>query len=133
MARVRRTVTVTLEERPVALRRGRAAMQQLLGDDASIPLVRDAIMLTTELVTAATNETDCCELNAVYDGESLHVEVADVPANLPVSRDRRSTHDIGLSLVNRMSNRWGARVRRSRAVVWFELDERSYRHRSAAH
>jgi hypothetical protein len=121
------TVAVAFEGRPVAVHRSPRVVHQLIGDEVSLDFVRDAILLTNELVISATNDSDRCELAASFDGRQLRVEVADVATSIPVLRHHQVARGVGLRLVHRVASCWGAKVRGGRAIVWFELDALSYR------
>ncbi len=124
-----RYLTASFVGRPTALRRGPKMIQQFVGDDASIALTRDAILLTTELLTLATVDADRCQLDASFDGHQLHVEVAEIRAATPICRPGATVRGDALQLVNSIPSRWGAKVNGARAAIWFELERDIYESR----
>ena len=98
----------------------------MLGDDVSIAFIRDAMLLTAELVTAATT-TDSCTFNASFDGVRLRVEIADLSPDVPAVDAHAAVPDDEPRLVNTIASCSGASVFGSRAAVWFELNQQAYR------
>ena len=127
MSSVQSQISVTLDGPWQAARRARRTVQQLLGDEPSIAFIRDAILVTGELVTTATIASNQCELVATYESERLRVEIADVSALLPNDGDEHEHGDADLNLVSRIVSRWGTNSAGNRAVIWFEMDERDHR------
>ncbi len=107
--------------------RAREAVQTLLGDDASIAMIRDAILLTSELVSnALVHAPGACVLEARFERDRswLRVDVADSSARPPHPQEeptvaRAGGH--GLRLVDEVAHRWGWSPRSFGKVVWFEI------------
>ena len=98
----------------------------MLGDDVSIAFIRDAMLLTAELVTAATT-TESCTFNASFDGSRLRVEIADLSPDSPGAGPSVPPADQEPPLVNPMGGYSGASVFGNRPILWFELDQQAYR------
>ena len=106
--------------------KARAAVQQLLGDDAPIIMIRDAVLLTSELVTnAVLHAPGTCVLEAQFSQDPLwlRVDVFDTSAQLPVPRQPSGNGlgGHGLHMVDTIAPRWGWANVGSGKVVWFEL------------
>ena len=121
-------VCIGLEREPAAASRGRHAVQELLGNDASISFLADAMLATSELVTNAVIHTDGpCELTAVYDRQRalLRVEVADSSNASPEPRVGLAGVQVGgmgLRVVEEIASRWGTYPAVGGKTVWFELE-----------
>ncbi|MEO7397496.1 MAG: ATP-binding protein [Ilumatobacteraceae bacterium] len=124
------TVSLQLDKNPLSARMARKAMQRLLGDDPPIMFVRDAMLLTSELVSNAVMHTDNgCELIATYRSapDWLRVEVRDLSSELPrraESADPATPRrgGLGLRLIDQMAAHWGASPRSEGGkTVWFEM------------
>lgn len=109
----------------------RRGVQHLIGDDASISFTRDALLITSELVTNAVIHTGGgCSLNATFDAPRrwLRVEVVDSsPVGLPpVALADRSVGSggRGLPLVSVLATRWGYTPNGTGKSVWFELEQK---------
>lgn len=123
------TVSVRLERTPLAVRTARRTMLHLLGDGPSISFVRDAVLLTSELVSNALMHTSgSFELAATYRSQPdrLRVEVTDdssamaTMAEPPVAPARGG--GLGLRLVNDVADAWGTEQRTGGGkTVWFEM------------
>ena len=123
------TISVRLERTPLAVRTARRTMMHLLGDGPSIAFVRDAVLLTSELVSnALMHTTGSFEMAATYHSQPdrLRVEVSDDSSAmatmpeppLPPSRGG----GLGLRLVNEVANAWGTEARHGGGkTVWFEM------------
>ncbi|MCU1360666.1 MAG: phosphatase [Ilumatobacteraceae bacterium] len=122
------SVELVLEHSTVAPGKARRAVQDLLGDDAPILFIRDAILMTSELVTnAMQHTTNGCSMLASFDRlrQHLRVEVADSSPSMPVMRDpptRAQTGGQGLRIVNEIATAWGAVPRSDGKTTWFELN-----------
>ncbi|MDP2292224.1 MAG: ATP-binding protein [Actinomycetota bacterium] len=106
--------------------KAREAVQQLLGDDAPIAMIRDAVLLTSELVTnALLHAPGGCGLEARFSRNPLwlRVDVSDSSARPP----RLSETSVaalgghGLRMVENLSSRWGWRPAGDGKSIWFEL------------
>jgi anti-sigma regulatory factor (Ser/Thr protein kinase) len=123
------TVSVRLERTPLAVRTARRTMLHLLGDGPSISFVRDAVLLTSELVSNALMHTSgSFELGATYRTrpDRLRVEVSDdssamaMMAEPPIAPARGG--GLGLRLVNDVADAWGTEQRNEGGkTVWFEM------------
>ncbi|MCU1399381.1 MAG: hypothetical protein JWN62_2490 [Acidimicrobiales bacterium] len=123
---------------PFTSRRARDAVQRLLGDDPPIKFIRDAILLTSELVSNAVHHAPGdCVLAASYwrAPERLRVEVADGSPLAPeiVSSRGRGQGGLGLQLVATVSDRWGWERKGPGKVVWFEIDVPPVGHDASQH
>lgn len=123
-------VAVRLERTPLAVRTARRTMMHLLGDGPSIPFVRDAVLLTSELVSnALMHTTGSFELAATFHSgpDRLRVEVSDdssamaTMAEPPLPPARGG--GLGLRLVDEVANAWGTEPRKGGGkTVWFEMN-----------
>jgi anti-sigma regulatory factor (Ser/Thr protein kinase) len=119
---------MVLEKSSIAPRRARRAVQDLLGDDASIQVIRDAILLTSELVTnAIEHSSGGCEVSASFDRRRcvIRVEVSDRSTVKPSPRTNATMEDLGgrgLLIVDRVASRWGSTAAAAGKSVWFEID-----------
>lgn len=110
----------------------RAAVQHLLGDDAPIAMIRDAVLLTSELVTnAVLHAPGACELEAHFSRDPLRVRV-DVSdsSERPPKVGAPSAHRVGghgLGMVDTISSRWGWSLLDRGKVIWFELTAVAFR------
>ena len=124
------TVSVRLERTPLAVRTARRTIMHLLGDGPTIAFVRDAVLLTSELVSnALIHTTGSFELTGTYRSRPgrLRVEVSDdssAMATMPepsVAPARGG--GLGLRLVNEVANEWGTEARDGGGkTVWFEMN-----------
>lgn len=129
MAAPDRIVSLSLDSDVLASRSARRAIQELLDDDVPVAITRDAILLTSELVTnAVLHGNGTFQLVATFQPATcvLRVEVADASPEMPVMSDMidgRASRlgGLGLRLVNDVADRWGAEPSGSGKVVWFEL------------
>lgn len=123
------TVSVRLERTPLAVRTARRTVLHLLGDGPSIAFVRDAVLLTSELVSNALMHTSgSFDLAATFRSrpDRLRVEVNDDSPAIakmsepPVPPARGG--GLGLRLVNEVANAWGTDPREGGGkTVWFEM------------
>ena len=122
-------IEVSLERRPLSARAARDAVGRLLGARASVSFVRDALLLTSELVSnAVTHGGGSCELRASFTSppDHLRVDVIDGSPSIPivaseVSR-RARVGGLGLVLVSEVASDWGvAPVAGGGKSVWFEI------------
>ena len=88
------------------------------------PLVRVAVLLTSELVTnAVVHATTAFRLDVVADDDLVRVVVTDGAAGLaePAPTVDAAEHGRGLQLVDALSSRWGTECLGEGKRVWFEL------------
>ena len=119
--------SLSLEKTAHASRLARRWVQQTLGDNASVALVRDSLLLTSELVTNATLHTDDgCRVSLHFDPDRQHVrvEVSDTSTDEPQPQDapRPRGGGLGLHLVDDLASEWGTIVTPGGKTVWFELE-----------
>ena len=125
-------VEMDLERDAVAARSARRAVQTLVGD-APIQFVRDALVLTSELVSnAALHAEGNCHVDACFHqaGCKLVVTVTDGSTELPAYDSEAfagvafSDRDggYGMRLVDALATRWGSMAEDGGKSVWFELD-----------
>jgi anti-sigma regulatory factor (Ser/Thr protein kinase) len=119
--------------RPENLRRVRRAFDGL---SLPQPLVEDARLLTTELVTNSIRHTglgphDDIRVKVEWTGTSLRVAVHDTGPGAPSSPiagsirpDPGARSGWGLHLVDRLASRWGTTFENG-TEFWFELEARS--------
>ena len=123
------TVSARLERTPLAVRTARRTLLHLLGDGPSISFVRDAVLLTSELVSNALMHTSgAFQLEATYRSRPhrLRVEVSDdspVMAAMPEALVAPARGGgLGLRLVNDVASDWGTELRNGGGkTVWFEM------------
>ena len=128
MPAVPSSLLLTLKGEKLDARTARRAVMQVVGDNGSIQFVRDAILLTSELVSNAVIHTEQgCAVTVAFDRseQRLRVEVADSSEELPTmaSRsDRGRIGGLGLVLVEDVATRWGTTPTATGKTTWFELD-----------
>jgi len=120
------TLRFALEHNAHASRFARRRVQEALGDEASIRLIRDTILLTSELVTnAMIHTTNGCEVTLTFDRCRSHVrvEVSDgSPESLqPGSHQPSEIGGLGLQLVSDLATAWGSMLEPTGKTVWFEI------------
>lgn len=115
-----------LPREALAGRVARRAVHEVLGD-APITPVRDALLLTSELVTNAIRHTTggVTLTTHFWPTESrLRVEVADesdrVP-HLPARAHAAAEGGRGLRLVDDLSASWGSQIVAGGKCMWFEV------------
>ena len=105
----------------------RRAVHDCLDGDTPTETMRNAVLLTSELVTNAVTHTVADgELVAYYDGlrKRLRIEVRDDSHLLPQMRDRFTAGRVGglgLRLVDQLASSWGTMATATGKTVWFEL------------
>jgi anti-sigma regulatory factor (Ser/Thr protein kinase) len=127
-----RRLQLTLPARPEILGPIREALARMGMPE---PLLGDAVLLTSELVTnslrhAGLEPADDIELTAEWSGSTLRVVVRDggrrdLPANVVAGTIRPSPtgrSGWGLYLVDRLASRWGTNLG-GRPGFWFELED----------
>lgn len=123
----RRRVTLQLRDDLVSAGAARRAVHALVGDEA-IEFVRDALVLTSELVTNATLHGEGeRQMEADFDEGSgtLLVVVSDQSDGEPVPRFDLTPDAIGgrgLLIVDRLATAWGTSPTDTGKSVWFRLD-----------
>ncbi|MGD9705035.1 MAG: ATP-binding protein [Acidimicrobiia bacterium] len=121
-------LVIDLDHGPTAPHRARLALRHLLGRTADQALGRDAVLVTSELVTNAVKHTnDSCELQAWFceHPQSIRVEICDASAvlpSVPPPAPPDSLDGRGLALVAALSTQWGAERTPTGKMVWFEID-----------
>ena len=125
-------VEMDLERDAVAARSARRAVQTLVGD-APIQFVRDALVLTSELVSNAALHAEgnchvdacfhqvCCKLVVTVTDESTEMPVYHRGALAGVAFSNRNG-GYGMHLVDTLATRWGTTENDGGKSVWFELD-----------
>lgn len=128
MPAVPSTLQLTLKGEKLDARAARRAVLEVVGDNGSIQFVRDAVLLTSELVSNAVIHTEQgCAVTVAFDRreQRLRVEVADSSEELPTMASRSDQGRIGglgLVLVENVATRWGATPTATGKTMWFELD-----------
>jgi anti-sigma regulatory factor (Ser/Thr protein kinase) len=120
------TVAIDLPLEPESARRARDQLKTFRGalDDTSFG---DLCLLIDELVVEALHEpgdgAGHIELRAALEGDRVRVTVAEGGGayRLPSRRPEPGDPGFGLHLVQRLSDRWGMRRERNRAMVWLEM------------
>lgn len=125
-----RFVSLSFDSDVTAGRSARRAIQELLDDDVPVNVTRDAILLTSELVTnAVMHGHGRFHLSAIFQPSRgvLRVEVVDSSPELPVMAESPASRlgGLGLRLVNEVADRWGSSPLAAGKVVWFELSSNS--------
>lgn len=123
------TVAVHLERSPLAARTARNLLLQLLGDGPSIAFVRDAVLLTSELVSNALLHTAGeFDLEITYRTrpDRVRVEVTDessvVPTIATQTTERPRGGGLGLRLIDDVATAWGVLRRTRGKTVWFQME-----------
>lgn len=118
--------SMTLPREALADRVARRTVHDVLGD-APIVSVRDALLLTSELVTNAIRHTTGEVLLTTYywpEEARLRVEVADESDHIPELPPRAHPGAVsgrGLRLVDDLATAWGSQVVLGGKCMWFEL------------
>jgi anti-sigma regulatory factor (Ser/Thr protein kinase) len=121
------TVAVDLPVEPESARRAREQLKTFRSvlDETSFV---DLCLLVDELVVEVLHDEGSqhggvIELRAENDGERVHVAIAEGGGayRLPSRRPEPGDPGFGLTLVQRLSDRWGIRRERGRATVWLEM------------
>jgi anti-sigma regulatory factor (Ser/Thr protein kinase) len=121
-----RAIEIHLPADASAARIARRAVQALLGD-AEMQQVRDALLVTSEIVTNATvHAGGATSMAATYDcAEVFHVEVTDASKARPRRVDPALTNagrgGLGMQLLDSIASRWGVRATPVGKIVWAEL------------
>jgi len=122
-------IYMSLDRSPSVVRDARDTLARLLEERASVSFVRDALLLTSELVTnAVVHGNGSCELRASFTcpPEHLRVDVIDESPDLPVPTTealrRARLGGLGLLLVADVASHWGVdHIAGGAKSVWFEL------------
>lgn len=118
---------------PVARSAGvaRHAVQRRLHGLVGDPILADVELLVSELVTNSLRHADGSpiELSVCADGPSLLVEVKDrgpgFDPDAVARRPKPSAGGWGLTLVQRIADRWGALPGHGSSSVWFRIGRAS--------
>jgi anti-sigma regulatory factor (Ser/Thr protein kinase) len=87
-------------------------------------LIESARLLVSELVVnAVIHARTEARLSLAFDGELLHVEVADGSTVRPRRRDYSPTATTGrgLMILDAVADRWGVEMGPDSKTVWFDL------------
>ncbi|MER5733242.1 ATP-binding protein [Streptomyces sp. NPDC002138] len=84
----------------------------------------DALLVVSELLTNASLHAGGCDELVLTLGTALRIEVLDGETALPAPRETRrgSPGGHGLSIVQRLSDRWGAEPHAYGKAVWAEIE-----------
>ncbi|WP_435771423.1 ATP-binding protein [Nocardioides sp. SYSU DS0651] len=109
---------------PSSVGQARALLREALSEPAHEPLLDDAQLLVSEVVTnALVHAGTPIDLAVSVQGATLRVEVSDGAAHLPVRRDYAAMAGTGrgLQLLDALGDRWGVDPTHDGKTVWFEL------------
>ncbi|MCU1392018.1 MAG: ATP-binding region ATPase domain protein [Ilumatobacteraceae bacterium] len=117
---------ISLDGSTADARRARRAVLELLGDGPPVSFVRDAVLLTSEVVTNATaHAPGPGRFRASYAAGKLRIDVTDGSTQLPEMADLSAKGNVlgghGLRLLDTIASRWGVHPERHGKTVWFEL------------
>ncbi|MFG2985527.1 ATP-binding protein [Streptomyces sp. NPDC048258] len=121
----RRRLALTGVRGPVA--KGRDFTRRALRDWGwdGTETAEDALLLVSELLTNASLHAGGCHELVLTSGEALRIEVCD-GTTTPPRRHPAPRHGIpgghGLYIVERLSDRWGARTHEHGKAVWAEIE-----------
>jgi anti-sigma regulatory factor (Ser/Thr protein kinase) len=116
-----------LDRDPRSASHARRAVQDGLYGETPTDTLRDAVLLTSELVTNVMTHTPTAgELVAYCDRlrKRLRIEVRDNSPVLPQMQNGVTAVDIGgfgLRLVDQVASSWGTTATPTGKAVWFEL------------
>jgi len=122
-----RKITLTLGPQLRTVGQARRAVERLIGGDAPVVFIRDAVLLTSEVVSNALHHTaGGCEFAATFDGSAspwLRVDVRDISRAVPVAAAKEPGVDggWGLRLIEQIAAQWGVSPAPAGKTVWFEL------------
>lgn len=118
-----RTVTTVLPGNALAAAAGRGFTRAALDDwDLPDPLVDDAVLLVSELVTnAVVHAGTAVEVECRYVSGLVTVEVSDRHPARTVTERVDEGHGYGLRLVAALAREWGISYRHDRKTVWFRI------------
>lgn len=127
-------VAIELPLEPESARRAREQLKAFRDSLDEMTFI-DLCLLVDELIVEALRgpgdaaSSHGIKLRAELDDDRVHVVVAegDGAYRLPSRRPDPGDPGFGLHLVQRLSDRWGLRRDRGRAMVWLELLGRSRR------
>lgn len=139
-----RSVTTVLPGNALAAAAARGFTRAALDDwGLPEPLVDDAVLLVSELVTnAVVHAGTAVELECRYVEGLVTAEVSDRHPARAVTERVDEGHGYGLRLVGALTREWGISYRRDRKTVWFRLGpgqdvtgpaEARRQHRTEAH
>jgi anti-sigma regulatory factor (Ser/Thr protein kinase) len=115
-----------LDRDPDSARHARQAVEDCLDVDTPTETMRNAVLLTSELVTnAMTHTVSAGELIAYYNQlrKRLRIEVRDNSPVLPRMQDDSAERvgGLGLRLLDTLASDWGTTATATGKTVWFEL------------
>src|SRR5215208_2483035 len=118
-------VAIELPPEPDSARRAREHLKSFRDAIDEVAFI-DLCLLVDELVVEALRSpvhSNDIELRAELEGNRVHVVVAEGGGayRLPSRRPEPGDPGFGLHLVQELSDRWGLRRDRGRAMVWLEL------------
>ncbi|MET9701006.1 ATP-binding protein [Streptomyces sp. NPDC006529] len=106
--------------------KGRAFTREALRDWGwdSNQTTEDALLIVSELLTNASLHAGGCDELVLTVGTGLRIEVVDGATQMPAPRatPRGTPGGHGLSIVQRLSDRWGAVPHDGGKVVWAEIE-----------
>ncbi len=118
MAEARSTMELVLDRSAASTRHARRALQQFLGDDASIGLVRKALLLTGELVANAIEHTGSgCGLSASFDRRLQHLRIELDDSSTHIATTAELPDGQGNPNETRCGSSWSMRQPESVAVL----------------
>jgi anti-sigma regulatory factor (Ser/Thr protein kinase) len=123
-----RSVRFELTAVPHASREARDAARVVLEDwDVPVPLVDDALLVISELVTNAVRHAGTAstlELELGQTGERLRVALTDGSAAQPRARRAGTAAEDGrgMTILAALSDRWGIEPHQGGKRVWWEVD-----------
>ncbi|MCU1400306.1 MAG: hypothetical protein JWN62_3415 [Acidimicrobiales bacterium] len=115
-------IELTLDGVPSDAALARAAVLDMLSDQVPVVMVRDAVLMTSELVSnVVLHAPGVAVLRASLEGGTLRVEVEDSSPLLPVVTDDgpRIVGGHGLRLIADLASDWGVRLGGLGKTVWF--------------
>jgi hypothetical protein len=116
---------VKLEGSTLDVSSARRAVVHLIGDESTVEFVRDAVVLTSELVTnAVVRAAGATVMRAEFLDSILRVELTDDCGVAPDlhTADAATDGATGLHVVSDVASRWGVTPSQSGKTIWFELD-----------
>ncbi|MCW2813692.1 MAG: hypothetical protein JWN84_1147 [Nocardioides sp.] len=120
-------ISTALSADPANVGRARGLLRQALTEAGAGPLIDDALLVLSEVVTNAfVHAGGDVRLQGWISAGALRVEVVDAAPHLPARRSYAATAGTGrgLQLMDELADRWGASPRHDGKVVWFEMGTR---------
>lgn len=109
---------------PSSVGQARALTREALSEPGQEPVLDDAQLLVSEVVTNALMHAGTpIDLAISMLGHTVRVEVSDGAAHLPVRREYAAMAGTGrgLQLLEELSDQWGVDTEADGKTVWFEL------------